>query len=268
MVDTGEHDTGEHDRRIVTAAMALAAEKGWRRLTLGEIAAAAELSLAELREHVPDKAGILAALAREADRRMLAAAPMAMAEDESPRDRLFDALMARLEALVPYREGIAAVLRDGFGDPVAVLCAAPRLLRSMGWALEAAGIGAGGPIGRLRAKGLAAVYAATIRVWLRDDSGDLGRTMAALDRRLGQAEWAARFCRRWQPGCCGRRASVAMDAPEPTAEAASHGGSRAKAKSRPRSKASAPTRRKRAGGAGTRPKSARSTAGKSRGKRG
>ena len=64
----------------------------------------------------------------------------------------------------------------------------------MRWALEAAGINSGGLRGTVRAKGLLAVYAAVIPVWLRDDSPDMARTMAALDRRLAQAERLAALC--------------------------------------------------------------------------
>ena len=60
------------------------------------------------------------------------------------------------------------------------------------WMLEAAGIGSGGLAGRMRAAGLAVVYARAFRAWLEDDSADLGKTMAALDRGLAQAErWAS-----------------------------------------------------------------------------
>ncbi|MEE3092498.1 MAG: TetR family transcriptional regulator, partial [Pseudomonadota bacterium] len=44
------------------------------------------------------------------------------------------------------------------------------------------------PFGLLRAKGLLAVWLITERVWLGDDSPDLGPTMAALDRNLRRAE--------------------------------------------------------------------------------
>ena len=56
------------------------------------------------------------------------------------------------------------------------------------WMLEAAGILSSGPFGLLRAKGLLAVWLITERVWLGDDSPDLGPTMAALDRNLRRAE--------------------------------------------------------------------------------
>ena len=54
--------------------------------------------------------------------------------------------------------------------------------------LEAAGISTGGIRGAIAVKLTAAAYLATSRVWQRDDSPDLGQTMAALDARLRRIE--------------------------------------------------------------------------------
>jgi hypothetical protein len=64
-------------------------------------------------------------------------------------------------------------------------------LSSMGWMLDGAGLSAAGLKGRLRAKGLLAVWVWTLRAWERDTGDDLAATMAALDKaldRVGQAE--------------------------------------------------------------------------------
>ncbi|MEE8202227.1 MAG: hypothetical protein V3R74_00575 [Alphaproteobacteria bacterium] len=42
---------------------------------------------------------------------------------------------------------------------------------------------------------MAAVYLAALCVWLGDDSEDMARTMAALDKRLRQAESLVMLCR-------------------------------------------------------------------------
>ena len=178
-------------RHVVDSALALAAERGWRSLTLGDIAEAAGLTLAELHAVVGSKAAILLALADMVDEAMLAAGP---SDGESPRERLFEVMMRRFEALQPYKDGLAAALRDAPGDPLAALCGGLRLLRSMAWTLEAAGIGSAGLIGMARTKALAAIYVTTFPVWLRDEGADLGRTMAALDRRLARAESVATLC--------------------------------------------------------------------------
>jgi AcrR family transcriptional regulator len=185
---TRASDPAEH---VVDCALTLAVERGWRRVSLADIAAAAKLSLAELYGLYRSKEAILSAFLRRIDKAALAEGS---AEGDTPRDRLFDALMRRFEALRPHKAAVEAILRDS-RDPLALLCGAPRLLRSMAWALEVAGLGSQGLIGRARAKGLAVVYLSTLRVWLSDDTSDMSRTMAALDKGLRRAETLAGLCR-------------------------------------------------------------------------
>lgn len=201
--------TSDKSDPVVRAAFELAARLGWRHVGLADIADHSKLSLADLYERYGSKNDILLAFARAIDKAVLAGAE-APSEDESVRDRLFDALMRRFEALAPYKGGLAAILRDGAGGPLALLCGGASLLRSMAWTLESVGVGSNGLIGRIRTKGLAAVYLSTLRVWLRDDSEDLAPTMAALDRRLARAESLA------NSGLPGRRPRR----PEPAGEEA------------------------------------------------
>jgi AcrR family transcriptional regulator len=156
-------------------------------VTLADIADEAKISLAQLHEVFGSKGAIIDALGDRVDRAVLAGTD-AEAADEPIHDRLLDVLMRRLEALAPYKDAIASILRDTTCDPLAVACAAPSMLRRMAWCLEAAGIGSAGLVGRIRAKGLAAIYLSAMVVWLRDDSPDQGRTLAHLDKSLRRAE--------------------------------------------------------------------------------
>jgi AcrR family transcriptional regulator len=171
--------------RLVEAALALAARQSWRGTGLGEIAREAGLPLGEAYDACPSKAAILGAFHRRIDR--MALAEEAGKGDESPRDRLFDVLMRRFDALQPHKAALRSILRDGRGDP-RLLLGMPALLCSMAWMLESAGISAAGWRGHLRAHLLAALYFSVFRIFLDDDSIDLARTMAALDRRLRRAE--------------------------------------------------------------------------------
>lgn len=186
--------------RILAAALKLAAERGWRRTRLSDVAAEAGVGLDTLRRTYPSKAAIVGGLIRRTDERALVLGP---AEGSSARDRLFDVLMRRFDTLAPDRAGIVAILRALACDPAAALCHGPRLMVSMAWSLEAAGLSASGPVGLIRTKGLAAVYLWALRAWLDDTSPDLAKTMAALDRGLRQAEAAARLLRSGPGG--GRR---------------------------------------------------------------
>ncbi len=171
--------------RVIDAALGLAAERRWREVSLRDIAEAAGIGLGDLHGMFRSKGAIVAAFTRRIDAQVIAGTD-AEALGEPARDRLFDVLVRRFEALRPHRPALGSIVCDA--APGAGLAAGCRLMRSMAWSLEAAGIRSSGPLGRLRVKGLAAIYLATLMVFLRDDSADLARTMARLDRALGRAD--------------------------------------------------------------------------------
>ena len=168
---------------IIESALRLAAERGWPRVGLGDIAEAAELSLAELREHYVSKNAIVAAYFSGIDRKVLAARDPEMA-GRPATERLFDVLMKRFDLLNADKKGVDSILRSWPSNPEAVLCGSVTLRRSMRWMLEAAGLNSAGLRGRVRVKALSALYLSMLQVWLHDDSEDMARTMAVLDRRL------------------------------------------------------------------------------------
>jgi AcrR family transcriptional regulator len=179
----GQADDAEG--RLVDAALRLAARQGWRPTGVAAIAAEAGLPLDQAYAACPSKLAILAAFHRRIDRAALAGS--AGESDASGRDRLFDILMRRFDALQPHKAALRAILRDSIGDPAALLDA-PVVLRSMAWMLEAAGVSADGWRGGLRTQLLAGLYLLVLRDFLDDDSADLAKTMAALDRRLRRAQ--------------------------------------------------------------------------------
>ena len=76
-------------------------------------------------------------------------------------------------------------------------------MTALGWYLEAAGTSADGLRGAMRIKGLSVVWLHCLRIWEKDDSDDLAKTMKALDKALGQAERLAT----WMQSSPHRRAS-------------------------------------------------------------
>lgn len=177
--------------RLIEAALVLAAERRWRDISLAEIAEAAKLPLVEAYRTFPSKTAILDGFARAVDIEVLADASLGedwASEGSAARDRLFDVLMRRFDVLQPHRAALGNLLYDQARDPLAALGGLCRLERSMAAMLEAAQLSASGCRGRLRTKGLAAIQLATVRVWLRDESSDLAKTMAALDGHLRRIE--------------------------------------------------------------------------------
>jgi len=180
---------------VLRTTLRLAAEKGWDGLTLLEIAEDAGVTLADIYKDFGSKTGILTAFIDEVDRAMLKQA--GKPDLTAPaRDRLFEVIMTRLEILTPYKGALKAIYCD-------LRCCAPgrssgRLLcatlNSQEWILTAAGVPPSGPRGCVRLAGMTRLYACVMRTWLNDDSDDMARTMAVLDRELSRGErWLKRL---------------------------------------------------------------------------
>jgi len=156
-------------------------------LSLAAIAAAAELPILAVYRIFHSKQSILSGFYRRLDQIVLTDPPPAEA-DERPRDRVFDLMMRRFDALQPYKPAYDVLRRELPGDPLTALCVGALLLRSVRWMLEAAEIPTSGVRGAVAVKLATAAYLSAMRVWQRDDSPDLARTMAALDARLRRIE--------------------------------------------------------------------------------
>jgi AcrR family transcriptional regulator len=182
---------GTSDRdKAIDALMALLGEHSFEQVGLAEVAGRAGLKLSQLRAEFGSTLAIVAAHIKDIDRAVLAGGAADMI-DEPAREALFDVLMRRLEALAPYKEAVRSLLRSARRNPGLALALNAMAVRSQAWMLEAAGIGASGLKGALRAQGAALMFARVLRVWLDDDEPGLDRTMAALGRGLASAErWA------------------------------------------------------------------------------
>ena len=178
--------------RVVEALMELAAEREWEDFGLPEVAKRADVSLADLRDLFPSKGAILGGLDRKIDRVVLEALTPGLA-DEAPRERLFDVLMRRLDAMAPYRLGLQGVSEWVRRDPLAAAALNGVVTNSMRYMLAAAGISTEGPTGAIKLQGMVLAWTRVLDVWFEDEDPGLARTMAALDKQLTRGEtWVAR----------------------------------------------------------------------------
>jgi len=177
-------DDDAFDQTLIASAFTLAARIGWPQVSVAAAARDANLPLERARARFLGRDAILLRFGRLADEAALTGA----LTEGSPRDKLFDVLMRRFDALQAHRGGVVALLRALPANPPLALLLATATQGSMAWMLEACGISAGGLRGLLRTKGLTAVWLYTTRAWECDESADLSGTMAALDRALASAE--------------------------------------------------------------------------------
>jgi AcrR family transcriptional regulator len=184
MADEAKRPTREV---IVETLMALAASRPWDDIEINDIAEGAEISLAEFREHFPSKGAVLGAFSRMIDLEVLRGGTDDLS-GEPARERLFDVLMRRIDALTPYKRALQRIMIGVRGEPLTLAALNGVALNSMRFMLAAANISTEGPLGTLKLQGTVIVFSNTLETWFTDDSEDLARTMARLDRELRRGE--------------------------------------------------------------------------------
>ena len=180
--------TEPHPReRIVEALMRLAADRPWDDIEISDVAGEAGVTLAEFRDHFPSKGAVLGGLSRMIDRKVLEGTTDDL-KDEPARERLFDVMMRRLDAMTPYKRALRRIAFALRSDPLSLAALNQVGLNSQRFMLAAAGISTEDSLGRLKLQGAVLVMANTMETWFEDDDPSLSRTMARLDREIGRGE--------------------------------------------------------------------------------
>lgn len=168
------------------AALTLAGRTGWRTMTLAQVADEAGVSLAALYPMAsPD--GLIALIDARFDQAM---AHGRIEADAPVRERLFDVIMRRFEAMEAERAGVMSMLAHVNASPARQAAALIRRRESARWALACAGAERDGLawLAPARLVGLALVMAQAEQAWLTEESADFSRTMQRLDKGLREGE--------------------------------------------------------------------------------
>jgi AcrR family transcriptional regulator len=168
---------------IIDEVFELVEMRGWVNLTFHEIAEHMGITLVELHAFFPSKYDILRAMISRIDRDTLNLIA-ADIDTLSPQDRLFEVLMARFEASKPYKLALRRMWHEGYRYPHLVVAYFPLGFNSMIWILEAAGMHHPGLMGLFQVKAFGLLYLKLVHTWLDDQTEDLSKTMAEVDKYI------------------------------------------------------------------------------------
>jgi AcrR family transcriptional regulator len=170
--------------KVIDAAMTLAARRDFGDVSLTDIAHEADISLADLRDLFPSKGAIVGGFDRRIDRQVLEAFAGTNA-DGTARDRLYEVLRKRLEALEPYRDALSSISRWASRDPLIATALNRETVNAMRFMLEAAEIDSDGPVGAVKLQGLAMAWGRVLNAWF--ESG-FSAALETLDSEIARGE--------------------------------------------------------------------------------
>ncbi|CAJ0864494.1 hypothetical protein AMST5_01679 [freshwater sediment metagenome] len=170
--------------RVIDAAMKLAGRRDFGDVSLSDIAFEADISLADLRDLFPSKGAIVGGFSRRIDRQVLDDFS-AKNSHEPARDRLYEVLRKRLEALEPHRDALDSIARWAARDPLTAAALNRETVNSMRFMLEAADIDCDGPVGSVKLQGLAMAWGRVLDAWFQDG---FSFALETLDREIARGE--------------------------------------------------------------------------------
>ena len=138
-------------RDLARAALSLAGVKPWREVTLATLAHAAARPISDF---YGASLGEAVDCVEEAFDRAIADNMDQLDPGQSVRDRLFELIMRRFEAMEPHRAAVLAMEHGVDRDPTLMAAAHQRHVRCARWVLALAGLEADGMTGQARAQGL------------------------------------------------------------------------------------------------------------------
>jgi AcrR family transcriptional regulator len=179
--------------RILDTAVALAEQRSWESIRLHEVAAAAGITLDDIRQHFREKDELIDAWFDRADAAMLRLAAEPEMGELPARERLRRLMMGWLDALEPHhrvtRQMILAKCEPGHIH--IQIPALMRISRTVQWMREGALLQDASLRRAIAETVTTSIYLATFMCWLSDDPVGSRRAARLLDRLLSVAERAA-----------------------------------------------------------------------------
>ena len=177
-----------YHERIISAALKLAEKKPWHEITMDNIAESAKIKSSTLAKYFTSKLFILDAFNHQLDEQI----KLNFSDDDptsSIRSQIFEILMTRFDKLNQHKTAVKLIFKETIpSDPFATAHGLKNLFRSMKAVLDTVGIQTRTPLGCVKIKALSVIFLRSFLVWLEDDSSDMAKTMASLDRDLAKAE--------------------------------------------------------------------------------
>lgn len=172
----------EQSKLITDAALSLADKGGWGNLTFAAIARKAKVKQVDIEKKFSNIWDILALVLQDLEDETGRTVDGYLGDNW--RDNIMEILMTRFDIAARHRGAFSSLAKD--------LPKQPKLLRRFGRTfygtmdrmLKKAGLPAS-PLQPLQVAAFGALYISVVDVWIKDDTRDQSKTMAAIDKRVG-----------------------------------------------------------------------------------
>tara|TARA_B100000963_G_scaffold81191_1_gene69075 strand:- start:899 stop:1486 length:588 start_codon:yes stop_codon:yes gene_type:complete len=178
----------EIEKNYIKKGFDLINDIGWNEFSIEKLSIRENIPLNNLRVHFKCKYSIVDKFSRMIDRNIESKLRIQDFKDSSKKDILFELIMMRFDEMAEFKGSLSDILDASKNKPLLISIITKNVMNTMDFFLELSNSYNNYAFDVLKKNFLFLIYSVTFKTWLSDDTDDLSKTMAELDRLLSTAE--------------------------------------------------------------------------------
>ena len=172
----------------IKLAFKLIEEKGWNDFSLEKLAKEESIKIEDLKSFFKNETNLIESFSEMIDEQVIKEVDLNEFNQNPVKDNIFELIMIRFEKLSPYKKSLNILLKQLKYKPKILKKLTKKIFNSLDLFLEISNAKSNYIFDFLKLNIMFIIYGYTFKIWLEDDSKDMGKTMAEVDKWLSEAE--------------------------------------------------------------------------------
>ena len=178
----------ETENKYIKKGFDLINDIGWEEFSLEKLSTKEKIPINDLKVFFKCKNSIVDKFSRMIDKNIESKLRIEDFKDSSKKDILFELIMMRFDEMESFKGSLVKILDVSKNKPLLISIITKNVMNTMDFFLELSNSYNNYAFDFLKKNFLFFIYSITFKTWLSDDTEDLSKTMAELDKLLSTAE--------------------------------------------------------------------------------
>ena len=178
----------EIEKNYIKKGFDLINDIGWEEFSIEKLSIREKIPLNELKIYFKCKYSIVDRFSKLIDKNIESKLRIQDFENSSKKDILFELMMMRFDEMDEFKSSLAKILDASKNKPLLISIITKNVMNTMDFFLELSASYNNHAFDFLKKNFLFLIYSITFKTWLSDNTDELSKTMAELDRLLSAAE--------------------------------------------------------------------------------
>ena len=181
-------NSSETEKNYIKKGFDLINDIGWDKFSIEKLSTKENIAVRDLKVFFKCKYSIVDKFSIMIDKNIESKLRLEDFKDSSKKDILFELIMMRFDEMEEFKGSLAKILDVSKNKPLLASIITRNVMNTMDFFLELSNSYNNYAFDILKKNFLFFIYSITFKTWLSDDTEDLSKTMAELDKLLSTAE--------------------------------------------------------------------------------